>query len=343
VLDPARVEAQLNAARQEGCSDALVESCGGKSIAVLPFVDMSPGKDQEHFSDGISEELLKLLASIPDLRVISRHPHSPSRARASRSRRLPAVSMSRTSWKVRCTSRATACITAQLIEGRSDTHVWSQTWDRPFDDIFAVLDEMAAAVVAQLKVKLLGAAQHHDRALALEPGNPDIIRDAAILARSLCRLDKAIALGEYAVARDPVNPRGHHNLGLGYLHTGRLDDATAAFRTALSLSPGRIGVRYTVGVAPLLKGDPEGALSAMQQESSEIGRLIGLSMACHAPGQPAASDSALDWLIKRPEPGGLAYNIANLHHDPRWLPFLRKLGQAPEQLAAIKFDVTLPR
>ena len=63
---------QTETAREEGRSEALVGSYGEKSIAVLPFVDMSADKDQEYFSDGISEELLNLLAKIPQLRVISR-------------------------------------------------------------------------------------------------------------------------------------------------------------------------------------------------------------------------------------------------------------------------------
>jgi hypothetical protein len=79
VLDPQRQEVireqiaeQVETARQEGRSEALVESFGEKSIAVLPFVNMSSDEEQEYFSDGISEELLNVLAKIPELRVISR-------------------------------------------------------------------------------------------------------------------------------------------------------------------------------------------------------------------------------------------------------------------------------
>ncbi|MDH3816652.1 MAG: adenylyl cyclase, partial [Acidobacteriota bacterium] len=76
VLDPARDAEELatarQEARQEGRSDAIVESFGDKSIAVLPFVNMSSDPEQEYFADGISEELLNLLARIPTLRVISR-------------------------------------------------------------------------------------------------------------------------------------------------------------------------------------------------------------------------------------------------------------------------------
>jgi hypothetical protein len=72
VLSPSREAAKDQSARRESRSEALVELYGDKSIAVLPFADMSPGHDQEYFSDWIAEELLNLLAKIPELRVISR-------------------------------------------------------------------------------------------------------------------------------------------------------------------------------------------------------------------------------------------------------------------------------
>ena len=72
VLDPVEDVQIAETAHQEGRSEALTESYGDKSIAVLPFVNMSSDPEQEYFSDGISEELLNLLAKIPELRVISR-------------------------------------------------------------------------------------------------------------------------------------------------------------------------------------------------------------------------------------------------------------------------------
>src|SRR5205807_4407462 len=128
-----------------------------KSIAVLPFVDMSAGKDQEYFSDGISEELLNLLAKIPQLQVTAR-----TSSFAFKGKEVAIPEIARTlhvahvlEGSVRKAGNSVR-ITAQLIKAGTDTHLWSQTYDRKLDDIFAVQDEIAADVVKQLKVTLLG-------------------------------------------------------------------------------------------------------------------------------------------------------------------------------------------
>ncbi|MEX0914630.1 MAG: tetratricopeptide repeat protein, partial [Wenzhouxiangellaceae bacterium] len=159
VLDPARDVAIAESARQEGRSEAIIESYGETSIAVLAFADMSPDKDQEYLSDGIAEEILHLLAKIPELRVISRssaffykgkNTPIPEIARQLHVAHVLEGSVRKAGNRIR--------ITAQLIEARSDTHIWSQTWDRTLDDIFAIQDELAAAMVEQLQVTLLGDA-----------------------------------------------------------------------------------------------------------------------------------------------------------------------------------------
>ena len=148
----------LEVARHVGRTEALVESYGDKSIAVLPFADMSPEGDQAYFSDGIAEELLNVLAGINELRVISR---SSSFALRDDDLSIPEVaeklniayvlegSVRKAGNQVR--------ITAQLIEARSDTHLWSQTYDRTLDNIFIIQDEIASAVVNGLKITLLDA------------------------------------------------------------------------------------------------------------------------------------------------------------------------------------------
>jgi TolB-like protein/lipoprotein NlpI len=159
VLSQSREASIADSARQQGRTEVLVESYGDQSIAVLPFVDMSPQGDQEYFSDGISEELLNLLAKIPQLRVISRSSAFSYKGKDIRlaevARELNVAHILEGS--VRKAGNQVR-ITAQLIEARSDTHLWSETYDRPLDDIFAVQDDISAKIVEQLKIKLLGIA-----------------------------------------------------------------------------------------------------------------------------------------------------------------------------------------
>lgn len=128
-----------------------------KSIAVLAFRDMSKENDQEYFSDGISEEILNLLAKIPDLKVISRT--------SSFSYKDKALTITQIGEELHVgyilegsirKSANTFRITAQLINAATGVHIWSETYDRNMEDIFKIQDEIAAKVTDQLKVSLLG-------------------------------------------------------------------------------------------------------------------------------------------------------------------------------------------
>ena len=155
VLEPTRVAEIVAETAQQARSDALVESYGEKSIAVLPFVNMSADPEQEYFSDGISEELLNLLAQIPELMVISR---SSAFSFKNKDIAIPEVAKQLNVAHVLEGSVRKAGnrirITAQLIEARSDTHLWSQVYDRELDDIFAIQDEVATAISQALKLEL---------------------------------------------------------------------------------------------------------------------------------------------------------------------------------------------
>jgi serine/threonine-protein kinase len=127
------------------------------SIAVLPFVDMSPGKDQEYFSDGIAEEILNVLAQVEGLHVAGR---TSSFSFKGKNEDLRAIgqrlgvsavlegSVRKSGDRVR--------ITAQMIKVADGFHLWSQNFDRQLTDVFAVQDEIAHAVVAATKLKLMG-------------------------------------------------------------------------------------------------------------------------------------------------------------------------------------------
>jgi TolB-like protein/Tfp pilus assembly protein PilF len=131
---------------------------GQRNIAVLPFVNMSDDPEQEYFSDGLSEELLNLLAQIPELRVTSRTSAFsfkdkdvtiPEVGRALGVDHVLEGSVRRSGDQIR--------ITAQLIKVADDSHVWSDTWDREFADVFVIQEEIAASVVDELRIRLVGA------------------------------------------------------------------------------------------------------------------------------------------------------------------------------------------
>jgi TolB-like protein len=177
-----------------------------RSIAVLPFLDMSEKKDQEYFSDGLAEELLDLLSQVPDLRVPARTSSFYFKgrdddvmtiARKLRVAHLLEGSVRRSGDKIR--------VTAQLIRADTGYHLWSKTYDRDAQDIFQVQDEIANAVVNALKLQLLPAqplANHHRTA------SSDAFA-AYLMGNNLRELDteesnpKALESYQRAIALDP--------------------------------------------------------------------------------------------------------------------------------------------
>jgi len=256
VLDPARDATREESVARQARSEALVESYGDKSIAVLPFVNMSSDPEQEYFSDGISEELLNLLTRIPQLRVISRSSafsykgkdiDIPTMAAQLNVSHILEGSVRKAGNRVR--------ITAQLIEARTDTHLWSATYDRTLDDIFATQDEIAASVVEQLKLTLLG-----DEALSVRKTDPEAY--ALFLQARHIRLqdnpqayEKALQLYQQALAIDPDYPPALEGLAEMYVFQGLVgmlpvDEASRHAREAIDRALA-IDPQFAVGVAGL--------------------------------------------------------------------------------------------
>ena len=134
---------------------SLAGNDGRRSIAVLPFVNMSGDVENEYFSDGISEEILNLLAKLPQLKVASRtssflfkgkEVNIPTVARELGVGTVLEGSVRRSSDQVR--------ITAQLIDADSDSHLWSETYDREMKDVFAIQDDIARSIVDALQLTL---------------------------------------------------------------------------------------------------------------------------------------------------------------------------------------------
>lgn len=155
VADPAATGTPLPSAD----ASARPAVAGERSVAVLPFVDMSPQKDQEYFTDGLTENLLNALAQLKELKVAGR---TSSFAFKNRNEDLRSIgqqlgvkhvlegSVQKSGERVR--------ITAQLVSAGDGYHLWSQTYDRTLEDIFAVQDEIAAEVARAMQVTLLGQA-----------------------------------------------------------------------------------------------------------------------------------------------------------------------------------------
>jgi serine/threonine protein kinase/tetratricopeptide (TPR) repeat protein len=247
------------------------------------------------------------------------------------------------------------------------------------DPDFALAHGLLGWIAMTYDNDLAGAAKHYEHALALDPADVTLLRAAAVLLRNLGRLDDAIALMEAVVRRDPVNVTSLGNLATCQVSARRYDEAMTLYRTTLGLNPGRGGAHYGTGLALLLKGDAAAARAEMEQETGEPNRLLGLALADHALGREADSDRTLAAFIPKNEKDW-AYNIAGVYafrgnadkafewldkavgyadpgitdsvndrlldsirSDPRWIPFLRRIGKAPDQLTKIPFKVTPPR
>jgi adenylate cyclase len=157
---------------EQAVQPSPVAQQGMTSLAVLPFTNMSADADNEYFSDGISEELLNLLVNVEGLRVPSRTSSFAFKGRNTDIREIAGQlgvdhilegSVRKSGNRVR--------ITAQLIDVTTDTHMWSETYDRELEDIFTIQDEIAARIVAALKLALNINVSEHPPTSSIEAYN----------------------------------------------------------------------------------------------------------------------------------------------------------------------------
>src|SRR5256885_2770726 len=203
-----------------------------KSIAVLPFVNMSSDKEQDYFSDGLSEELLNQLAQVPQLRVIARTSSFSFKGKevdvATIARTLNVANVLEGSVRK---SANTLRVTAQLVRASDSSHLWSQTYDRDLTDVFKVQDEIAGKVVAALKVTLLPTQELPN---AQRTNNPEayeqFLQGRYYLNRfSVADFDKARVFLERACQLDPKFPLAWAALSQVWtLQTGWADKLTRA-------------------------------------------------------------------------------------------------------------------
>jgi TolB-like protein/predicted Zn-dependent protease len=268
-----------------------------KSIAVLPLENLSGDPDNVYFADGIQEEILTRLASIADLKVISR---SSTQQYQSKPRNLREIakqlgvanilegSVQKAADQVR--------VNVQLVNAQTDSHLWAQTYDRKLTDIFSVESEIAKGIADSLQAKLTG---REEQALAVKPtNNPEAydayLRGLAFEARSLYSSDplmKAIGFYERAVQLDPNFALAWARLSRanGFLYFNRTDTTAArrdaakrALDTAQKLQPNSPETLLALGFYQywVLRdyGSAKttfGLVSKMQPGSSEVPFALG--------------------------------------------------------------------
>jgi TolB-like protein/Flp pilus assembly protein TadD len=462
--------------KQGSAQAPIVAAISDKSIAVLPFADMSQKKDQEYFGDGMAEEILDLLAKIPGLTVIGRTSSFQFKGKNEDLRKIGAElnaayvlegSVRNSGDQVR--------ITAQLINTKTGAHEWSETYDRPIGDVLKLQDAIAAAVVRELQLTvdpgnlrsrsalknaeaydliLRGrhAADRWDReglddavtlfkqALDGDPTSPDATADLAftyykqgtgnfrapgdafeearrealealrldpknVLAHHILgkihvvydwdwaaaenefrqvaalapggadapngearlfviqgRWDEALGYVNSALARDPLDPNSYDILTMVQMRRDHLPEAEAAVRREMDIHPTYPWAHWYLAPLLLARNDAEGALLAMQRETTDGARQAGLAIAYYALGRKTESDaalaraikehadlyafeiaaayafrgesnSAMQWLERAyiQKDSGLVYvkvdlPLKNLEGDPRFKAFLKKMN-----------------
>lgn len=215
-----------------------------KSIAVLPFVDMSEKKDQEYFADGMAEELLDLLAQVPGLRVPARTSSFYFKGKSEdiatiaqklRVAHLLEGSVRRAGNRIR--------VTAQLIRADDGYHLWSKTYDRDVKDTFEVQDAIAGAIVAALRI-------------TLDPARP---------VSNAHRSESVEAYRQYLLGKQLFEHPNKDNFGR----------AAAAYRQALLLDPGFAAAHAGLAVTEFDLGGESRA--AAQQALLEAEKAVALA------------------------------------------------------------------
>jgi len=255
-----------------------------KSIAVLPFENMSRDPDNAFFTDGVQDQVLTALAKVADLKVISRTSVMQYKSGVARNLREIAQQLGVTHVLEGSVQRAgnKVRVNAQLVNARTDMHEWAENYDRPVDDVFAIQSEIAKAIADQLQAKL---SPQEKNAIERPPTTDVIAFDLYSRAKNLMlttsfsaiggqNLRKAVDLLEQALARDPSFllaqcqlAHAHDNLYfLGIDHTpGRLAQAEAAVQAAFRLGPDA-GEAHLARAEHLYRGylDYEGALAELE-------------------------------------------------------------------------------
>jgi adenylate cyclase len=321
VLTPRR-DAALVAAASTPTTDA-------RSIAVLPFVNMSGDVANEYFSDGISEEILNVLARTPELRIAARTSsfsfkgktlEVPAIARELNVRMVLEGSVRKQDDRVR--------VTAQLIDAKSGFHVWSQTYDRKLQDIFAIQDEIAKAIGNELEVKIVRAADTGKTSAGTQnlAAYDLYLRGIALWqTRRGDALWQALDLFEKAAAADPEFAQAYAGQALVY---AVVSDYSARISAAESLVRSRDLAERALALDPAL---PEPYAVLGSESANELRRATADALLRRAIALRPSFATAYQWrgtlLMSN---GDLAGALASLERatslDPRSLVVAQNHG-----------------
>jgi len=230
---------------------SVVAAILDKSIAVLPFADMSQKKDQEYFGDGMAEEILDLLAKIPGLTVIGRTSSFQFKGKNEDLRtigsKLNAAYVLEGSVR---NSGDQVRITAQLISTRTGAHEWSETYDRPIGDVLKLQDAIAAAVVRELQLTVDPGKVQSRSTLKSTEAYDLILRGRHAADRwDQAGFDEALTLFQQALERDPTSADASAELASVYYKQG-IDGF---------LAPAAAFERARRAASAALKSDPNSA------------------------------------------------------------------------------------
>jgi TolB-like protein len=225
--------AQTTAAVAPAADAGQPPRLGDKSIAVLPFANLSPAKENEYFADGLTEELLNLLAKIGDLKVISR---TSSFAFKGKSTPLPEIARQLgvrhiLEGSVRAEGEELR-ITAQLIDVATDTHLWSETYERKIESLFALQDEIARAISSALKVEVTLAGTNKPPTASIQAYRSYLEALSLFRTREFSAFDRVIELMQTAIKLDKDFAEAHALLSAAY------GSKAAAYGSRFDVSPG---------------------------------------------------------------------------------------------------------
>lgn len=262
------------------------------SIAVLPFADMSPSQDQRYFSDGISEEVLNVLAQVKDLRVAGRTSSFAFKGQNKDLREIGEIlnvgyivegSIRKSGNKVR--------VTAQLIQAKDGYHQWSNTYDRDLNDIFTVQDEIAKAIVAEMSEAVPALAGATKTLKPSERADNISAYDRFLLAREKMTMDggrsayeHAVQLLDEAIAADP-----HYAPALAW---------RSYAAQMLTNAPGSIGTTPIKDALPVVKDYADRALAEDPGSAEGLFALGGYYSLLFNMGDTKMLDLTIDTLRK---------------------------------------------